>query len=271
MNQDEFYLRFNDLINEYEHLTIEDDYKIGYIIRNEVRRRKYAALIQSGPCMLCQKNIDYKFISIAHGTQGDKFLERLKAKMATFIFKLEADYSHKHYKKIVNYAIKNIEPYFCDDCFKVMQIVIETEWPIKPKREKSVNEKESFDKDRYLKHLIDIFKGYLIDEYDDVVKKRIGFIKNKFHLIPNVFTTTDYKLLESMRYEDFLKTTYWHIVRDYVLEAYNNKCILCNNVHRLNVHHKSYRNHGMEHLAIGDLIVLCKECHAKFHDKLDTI
>lgn len=269
MNREDFYLRFNELIDEYDDLTLEDDSRIGYIIRNEVRRRKYAALIQSGPCMLCQKHINYKFISIAHGTQGDIFLERLKAKMATFLFKMESNYNHKHYKKLVNYAIKNIEPYFCDDCFQVMKIIIETKWPINPKKEKKI--KEAFDKDRYLKYMIDIFKGYLIDEYDDIVEKRIGFIKNKFHLIPSVYTATDYNLLKSMRYKDFLRTTYWHIVRSHILEIYRNKCVLCDSEHRLNVHHKSYIGHGYEHGCLEDLIVLCKDCHAKFHDKLDSI
>nr|DAW76172.1 MAG TPA: Protein of unknown function (DUF968) [Bacteriophage sp.] len=37
------------------------------------------------------------------------------------------------------------------------------------------------------------------------------------------------------------------------------------------MHHKTYENHGREFnrdIADSDLIVLCRECHEKFHDKL---
>jgi len=77
--------------------------------------------------------------------------------------------------------------------------------------------------------------------------------------------------VRSMNYHDFLKTPYWDGVRSYKLERAKYRCELCNGEGILNVHHKTYEHHGLEHLrtvADKDLIVLCKDCHEKFHDKL---
>ncbi len=77
--------------------------------------------------------------------------------------------------------------------------------------------------------------------------------------------------VRSMNYYDFLKTPYWDGVRNYKLERAKYRCELCNGKGILNVHHKTYEHHGLEHLrtvADKDLIVLCKNCHEKFHDKL---
>lgn len=78
--------------------------------------------------------------------------------------------------------------------------------------------------------------------------------------------------VKQMNYYDFLKTPYWDGIRKYKLYKANYKCSLCGNKDNLNVHHRSYDRHGYEHLykvANEDLIVLCKECHSKFHDKLE--
>lgn len=77
--------------------------------------------------------------------------------------------------------------------------------------------------------------------------------------------------VRSLSYSDFLQTPYWDGVRNYKLRKSGYKCELCGKSGILNVHHKTYENHGLEHLrsiANKDLIVLCKDCHYKFHDKL---
>lgn len=79
-------------------------------------------------------------------------------------------------------------------------------------------------------------------------------------------------IVKTLYYEDFLKTPYWDGVRNYKLRKAGYCCELCKSKGVLNVHHKNYENHGLEHLekiADKDLIVLCKDCHEKFHDKLD--
>lgn len=74
--------------------------------------------------------------------------------------------------------------------------------------------------------------------------------------------------LNLLTYQDFLHSPYWRVVREYALERARYRCELCGSKRRLNVHHKTYEHHGLEHLHTEDLIVLCKRCHARFHGKV---
>ena len=77
--------------------------------------------------------------------------------------------------------------------------------------------------------------------------------------------------IKNMSYSDFLKTPYWKAISAYKKYTVNYKCALCGNNHNLATHHSTYKNHGREHLRNvidNDLIVLCQDCHSKFHDKL---
>jgi len=77
------------------------------------------------------------------------------------------------------------------------------------------------------------------------------------------------KARRKMNYREYLKTEHWQNCRDEMLCLSNHRCFLCNapsHETQLQVHHKSYERLGNEHIM--DLIVLCADCHAKFHDKL---
>jgi len=71
--------------------------------------------------------------------------------------------------------------------------------------------------------------------------------------------------LKTMPYKEYLETKHWEITRKRILEKANYKCQLCSSKKNLNVHHNTYKNRGQE--KDEDLIVLCKKCHTKFHDK----
>ena len=73
--------------------------------------------------------------------------------------------------------------------------------------------------------------------------------------------------LEGMPYEDYLKTPHWYQTREDALRTARRRCQLCNSTRYLEVHHRTYERRG--HELPEDLIVLCKNCHAKHHDKLD--
>lgn len=73
------------------------------------------------------------------------------------------------------------------------------------------------------------------------------------------------KHIKEMDYYDFLKTPYWKAVADRVKYRANFKCQICNSSENLNVHHRTYDNHGKEIYHLGDLICLCKACHEKHH------
>lgn len=75
-----------------------------------------------------------------------------------------------------------------------------------------------------------------------------------------------------LSYKDFLRTPYWKAVSYYAKRKAGFACQICNSKQNLATHHKTYERHGFEHFEIGrDLIVLCKDCHDKFHDKLATL
>ena len=76
--------------------------------------------------------------------------------------------------------------------------------------------------------------------------------------------------IKNMPYNEFLQTPYWYFVSKSQKHRAQYKCELCGAVGKLHVHHKSYEHHGWEHTHDGskDLIVLCNNCHAKFHDKV---
>lgn len=75
--------------------------------------------------------------------------------------------------------------------------------------------------------------------------------------------------IKSMQYHDFLNTPYWKAVAYEVKRKRGFRCELCGSNNKLAVHHKTYENHGKEHISWvmkDDLIVLCDSCHKKFHD-----
>lgn len=72
--------------------------------------------------------------------------------------------------------------------------------------------------------------------------------------------------LRTMSYKEYLETRHWLLMRQDTLARANHRCSICNVDSKLQVHHRTYERRGQEQSS--DLIVLCDECHAKFHDKL---
>ena len=71
--------------------------------------------------------------------------------------------------------------------------------------------------------------------------------------------------LRAMPYVDYLKSPEWRERRKQALDWARNACQLCNSPKEpLNVHHRTYDRLGAELPA--DLVVLCKDCHEKFHE-----
>lgn len=72
--------------------------------------------------------------------------------------------------------------------------------------------------------------------------------------------------LNLMPYEEYLKTEHWAEISAEAKKRAGNACQLCNaSGTTLDVHHRTYERRGFERL--DDLTVLCRQCHAKFHDK----
>jgi hypothetical protein len=73
--------------------------------------------------------------------------------------------------------------------------------------------------------------------------------------------------LPNMRYQDFLLTEYWNLIRQAKLEISGSRCETCNTSEPLQIHHLTYKHRGMEHEHHETLIVLCDGCHKKRHRK----
>lgn len=73
--------------------------------------------------------------------------------------------------------------------------------------------------------------------------------------------------LKRISYKTFLELDYWKTVAWKVKNDAKFRCRICNSPHYLNVHHRSYKFHGIEHLHLEDLICICNKCHKLFHFK----
>lgn len=74
--------------------------------------------------------------------------------------------------------------------------------------------------------------------------------------IPNVRTKEGY--------QEYLKTSHWKFVREFMKSVCNNRCQLCGHKKEVvHVHHNNYENLWEEREI--DLIVLCPECHHIYH------
>jgi len=72
--------------------------------------------------------------------------------------------------------------------------------------------------------------------------------------------------LREMLYKEYLETGEWQNARKRALKAAGYKCQLCGAENtELDVHHNNYDRLGLE--RPDDIIVLCKACHAKQHNK----
>ncbi len=70
-----------------------------------------------------------------------------------------------------------------------------------------------------------------------------------------------------MSYRDYLKSDSWKttkwLIKKNAKSQGKKKCQFCGSKKRLNVHHKTYKNIGME--QIDDLVLLCQPCHFTWH------
>ena len=73
--------------------------------------------------------------------------------------------------------------------------------------------------------------------------------------------------LQKLPYSEYLKSPHWQRIRQSALKRAGGRCQLCNAQNRpLDTHHRTYERRGCEEPE--DVIVLCRDCHAKFHGKL---
>jgi 5-methylcytosine-specific restriction endonuclease McrA len=73
----------------------------------------------------------------------------------------------------------------------------------------------------------------------------------------------------SLVYIEYIRSREWYIKAGEAKARAKFRCQICNSQSRLETHHRTYENLGCEQPE--DLIVLCRKCHEKFHDKMETL
>lgn len=165
---------------------------------------------------------------------------------------------------LLNY-LQGIDKIICDDCQN--KIIAQKE------KDKEI---ALIEKERLKQTIVENTNQYIIDYLtpNKMWDNNILPIERTRQIV-GVKKYIDYTMvanhIKSMSYSDFLNTPYWAAISDYKKFKSNYKCALCGSKKDLATHHKSYERHGYEHernVIEEDLIVLCKDCHSKFHDKI---
>jgi 5-methylcytosine-specific restriction endonuclease McrA len=113
----------------------------------------------------------------------------------------------------------------------------------------------------------------LIRRFDDPVVQSIFNILNweeRFRYLQNTYEIEDYAALKTMDYDEFLLTVYWKIITAYLFMKRGKECGECHRRSHVDVHHKTYDHHGVEHEYLEDLCLRCKECHNKIHAPMNN-
>ena len=160
--------------------------------------------------------------------------------------------------------LKNRKPILCNDCLS--EKINKDQEDKKKYKEKQQNLKNQINKntDSYIEFYL---TPNLKWDKELPLYAREQLIVNRNDIDYNKVI----QAIKSMSYKDFLSTPYWEAISAYKKSKENYKCALCGNNKNLATHHKTYDRHGREHeytVIKEDLIVLCKDCHSKFHDKL---
>lgn len=74
-----------------------------------------------------------------------------------------------------------------------------------------------------------------------------------------------YAAIRKLPYDKFLESAYWFGVSSVAKSRAGMRCQVCNSSTKISAHHRTYDNHGKEHLHMNDIVVLCENCHGLFH------
>ena len=244
-------VKLKQLLDNVGSITNDESKEAYALIKDQLWESKRQLIRSKGLCINCRS------AEIAYGTptkslmiKGDKWLDSLfKSWISPPDIHSNPD---KLDIKINGFAINTIQPYLCPDCAQEIQAVID-------KIVASRDELKNIQVIRQRNYEIEIING-----------KITATPEVRYWALCRHFHPSEALLLKKLPYKDFLNTIYWSIVRDYVVSKRGGKCGVCGNDQNLNVHHKTYKNHGLEHAYLEDLMLLCKICHAKFHDKFVT-
>lgn len=248
-----FLEQLDSILNKLDSLESDEVKSAFSLIRRRRAEIKNNGLKSFGLCLYCrQVEITYDPCQ-PHRRRGDSWLEKLFKEWGNgdLYISVDIDQWGRIKKEQVNgYALSTTLAYSCKSCQEIINnaVIEETE---KAREElKTVKTKETE------------------NEWEVVQGNVRASITKRFRLLHKFINEDTLYQLKVMPYKEFLQSLYWDIVRKYKLYKDGFRCKLCNKGGYLQVHHRTYEHHGYEHLYLDDLIVLCGDCHAKFHNKL---
>jgi hypothetical protein len=227
------------LLRDCERLSKSDRDEAINLIKDHFKAQEPLEITESGPCLICKKFIGYR-VSYMHTRYGEEWFVQMRDLAASKGFFFHHDRKFKDGGIFIHkppsgnrwsrdfYTILHFGGYVCLGCHKDLKLKFK---PIEAKQREGERER-----DRLRKEDSDRADGRLME-------------------------------LKAMPYPEYLQTEHWKSLRKSRLKQSRYKCEICNShSETLDVHHKTYERRGSEYN--GDLMVLCRTCHSKFHDKL---
>ena len=248
LSEDAFLEELGNLLQRMPSLSQENAKKAYLLIKDFTKLQQRNRFQTFGRCLSCDTDIQYGNLCQSHTRHGDEWLESFRAKWK--IPMIVYGYGRGGLK-INGFSEKTVLPYLCKNCTnEVYETLAKNQ------------EKEQQEQRVRLQNGRATTNGIINGTIKVSASKRFSIMS--FNMNKTMVET-----LRDMPYADFLNTYYWDIVRKYKLVKGNYSCELCNTKGTvLNVHHKTYEHRGEEYRYLEDLIVLCSDCHGKFHNKL---
>ena len=111
-----------------------------------------------------------------------------------------------------------------------------------------------------------LYEIEILTRNEDIIKYSLPLIKDLTRLV-EPYLYDFYNFLISIPYSEFVKTPYWKIISAYIKWRDCCRCVQCNTNKQLETHHRTYENHGYEHLHLEDLHTFCNICHQHYHEQ----
>lgn len=201
---------------------------------------------QEGQCVNCRAPFVIKKFATTHTKKGDEWYREFSRK-----WKRPASVKWAGTHTTFNgYSWSTVKHYVCSDCAEELAELTDRAQEEASAKDRAARQAR-YDRDTKILH----------GEHSATPAKRYWILRERM-------TPENTEALRAMPYKEFLNTIYWDIVRTYVRYRRGHACELCNSTEHLQVHHRTYEHRGEEYQFLSDLILLCRNCHAKFHDKL---
>ncbi len=251
--QSDFISKLNLLLDEVGTITQDESKEAYNLIKDRLRESKRLLVRSKGMCLNCQSvEIEYGYPSKTHLGKGDEWIDNLFKNWVTPP-KVEAElkkWEREPKIKVNGFALNTVSSYICPEC----------DDEIRGLAEKAIVHRHELNKEQA--------RNQRDDEWAIIRGEKKATAAKRYWTLLRYVQVSEIQKLQELPYREFLNTIYWSIVRNYVVYRRGYRCELCGKNQNLNVHHKTYENHGSEHSNLDDLILLCRNCHAKFHDKL---